>query len=396
MSTEAAKIRIAFRERYGRDDARVYKAPGRVNLIGEHTDYNDGFVMPLAIDFYVFVAIAPRSDRKLVVYSENFDETVEINLDERNPLAEHHWSDYPRGVAVMLERAGHRLGGADLFIRGRVPIGAGLSSSAAIEVAVGYALLDLAGVSIDLVDLARTCQRAENEFVGMRCGLMDQFIACFGQRDSVLMLDCRSLEFKLLPLDQSDASLVICNTMVRHELAASAYNTRRAECEEGVRIAVRSLPDVHSLRDVTAEELTGLRDELPATIYKRCRHVVSENDRVVRSAGALEAADLRRFGELMYESHRSLRDDYEVSCAELDVMVDLARTQDGVFGARMTGGGFGGCTINLVQTQSVDSFRGEIQTNFKNATGIDAEIYVVKPASGVERVVAEATQQAYQ
>ena len=394
MIAEASRLKEAFRELYGRD-AQVYRAPGRVNLIGEHTDYNDGFVMPVAIDRYVWAAIAPRADRKIVVHSSNFGRMVEFDLDERNPQAKGHWSDYPRGVAFVLMQAGYPLRGTDMLIRGDLPIGAGLSSSAAIEVATGYALLDQAGVSIDRIELAKICQRAENEFVGMRCGLMDQFIACFGQLNSSLMLDCRSLEYKLLPLNL-DVSLVIGNTMVKHELAASEYNTRRAECEEGVKITNRSRPDVRALRDVTTVELADLRDEIPDPTYKRCRHVVTENDRVVEGATALESGNPKRFGELMYESHQSLRDDYEVSCMELDLMVALAREQDGVFGARMTGGGFGGCTINLVRTEVVDSFKQTIEMGYAKATGIRPEVYVLKPVNGVEKVVTETTQIAYQ
>src|ERR1700682_3934052 len=294
---------------------RVYRAPGRVNLIGEHTDHNEGFVMPMAIDFSTWVAIAPREDRLLVIRSENFAQTVDFNLDEDVAHGWGHWSDYPRGVALMLERAGHRLLGAEMLIRSEVPIGSGLSSSAAIEIACGFALLDNSGVTVDRRELARLCQQAENEFVGMRCGLMDQFISCFGQTGHVLMLDCRSLEYRLLPLTE-DVKVVVCNTMVKHELASSAYNARRADCEAGVRLFAAALPHVRSLRDVSIEELERFRSELPEVIYRRCRHVVKETGRVVEAAAALERRDMITFGELMRESHRSLRDDYEVSCEE--------------------------------------------------------------------------------
>jgi galactokinase len=376
-------LKQAFRDLYG-DEARVYRAPGRVNLIGEHTDYNDGFVMPAAIGFSAWVAIAPRDDRKLLVCSENFSRSIECDLDGR-PRAAGHWSDYVCGVAVTLEQAGYRLRGASLLIRGDVPIGAGLSSSAAIEVATGYALLSISGHTIDRVELARLCQRAENEYVGMRCGIMDQFISCCGHAGQALLLDCRSLDYRLLPLDQQ-ARLVICNTMVRHELASSAYNQRRAECEAGVRHLARALPHVRALRDVTLAELERHGRDLPEAVWRRCRHVISENARVMEAAAALERGDLWAFGRLMNESHRSLRDDYEVSSDELDLMVKLAGQVEGVYGARMTGGGFGGCTVNLVAAASIAQFERTVTQGYQQVTGRAPEIYVCTAAEGAEEV----------
>jgi galactokinase len=377
-------LRDRFQSFYG-VAPRIYRAPGRVNLIGEHTDYNDGFVLPLAIDFSTWLAIAPRADRKIVIRSENFSESVEFDLDEPNPRGRGHWSDYPRGVAVMLERAGHQLRGADILLRGEVPVGAGLSSSAAVEVAVGYALCANAGLHVDRLQLALACQRAENDFVGMRCGLMDQFISCFGEKGHALLLDCRSLQFKLLPLPE-DVKVVVCNTMVKHELAASEYNVRRAECEEGVRLLAQEISQVRSLRDVSVSDLERLRPKLPDVIYRRCRHIVSENARALAAATALEQGDPVDFGSLMGESHRSLRDDYEVSCAELDLLVELANEVEGVYGSRMTGGGFGGCTVNLVAAASVDLFRQSVATGYAKATGVEPEIYVCTAAQGAEQV----------
>jgi galactokinase len=364
------------------EGARVHRVPARVNLIGEHTDYNDGFVMPAAIDLYTYAAIKPREDRRLVIHSDTFAEGVEVDLDESNPLARGHWSDYVRGVAVTLEREGHRLRGADLAIRSDVPIGAGLSSSAAVEVATACALLENSGIEIDRVELARLCQRAENEFVGMRCGIMDQFIACLGRAVHALMLDCRSLEYRSLPLP-GDIRLVICNTMVKHELASSEYNTRRAECEAGVRHFAKETPNVRALRDVTLEDLERRDAVLPEVIYKRCRHVITENLRVIEAASALESGDLPAFGKLMAASHRSLRDDYEVSCLELDTMVELASQVQGVYGARMTGGGFGGCTINLVQSDHVAEFKRTVALGYEQATGFAPAIFVCSSADGV-------------
>jgi galactokinase len=382
--TKPRELSKAFQSLYG-DQPCIYRAPGRVNLIGEHTDYNNGFVMPAAIDFSTWVAIAPREDRKIVVRSENFSESAEFELDEAEARSKGHWSDYPRGVAVTLEQAGHQLRGANMLIGGDIPIGSGLGSSAALEVATACALLNSAGMKINRLELAKLCQRAENEFVGMRCGLMDQFISCFGETGCALVLDCRSLEHKLLPLPE-DLKVVVCNTLVKHELASSEYNARRAECEAGVRLLSRELPQARSLRDVTNDDLEQFGRELPDTVRRRCRHVVSENARVTEAASALDAGDLKAFGRLMRESHQSLRDDYEVSCEELDLMVDLANQAQGVFGARMTGGGFGGCTVNLVSSASVDLFKQSVATGYAKATGRESEIYICSPARGVERL----------
>jgi len=373
-----------FQSLYG-GQPKLYRAPGRVNLIGEHTDYNQGLVMPAAIDFSTWVAIAPRHDRKLSVRSENFAETVELDLDQPARQGRGHWSDYPFGVAVKLEESGHRLVGANILVSGEVPIGSGLSSSAAIEVATGLALLENSEVTIDRVTLAKLCQQAENEFVGTRCGLMDQFISCFGQAGHALMLDCRGLDYKLLPLPDN-VKLVVCNTMVKHELASSEYNARRADCELGVELLSQKLPHVESLRDVTNGDLQRYKNQLPEVIARRCRHVASENSRVLDAASALERRDLETFGQLMRESHISLRDDYEVSCKELDLMVGLASDVEGVFGARMTGGGFGGCTINLVRSESADSFKQSVASEYLKATGREPEIYVCTAAQGAERI----------
>lgn len=376
----AAKLPEQVRS-LGVGSARVFRAPGRVNLIGEHTDYNDGFVMPAAINFYACVAIAPRKERKLEIHSDNFSESVELDLNGRPPQRRNHWSDYVIGVAVMLERAGHQLAGANLQIWGDVPIGAGLSSSAALEVAAGLAFVEAFHLGVGRAELARLCQRAENEFVGARVGIMDQFISCFGHKGKAMFLDCRSLQYRGVPLPD-DVSLVICNTMVKHKLAAGEYNTRRAECEEGVRILSRRLPQIRALRDVNLADLERYKSELPDTIFKRCRHVISENARVVDASAALERGDLSAFGRLMAESHRSLRDDYEVSCAELNLMVDLAEKVDGVFGARMTGGGFGGCTINLVQSEAVADFQRRVGPAYEKATGLSPQIFVSSAAAG--------------
>jgi galactokinase len=359
--------------------AQVYRAPGRVNLIGEHTDYNDGFVMPAAIEFYTWIAVAPRHDRTLVVQSTNFPDSIEVDLEAHEPTPRNHWSDYVVGVAVMLERAGYRLRGAHLLVHGEVPIGAGLSSSAAIEVATGLALLGISGLDMQRVELAKLCQDAENGFVGARCGIMDQFISCCGRIGHAVLLDCRSLDYRLLLLP-GGVSLVICNTMVKHRLANGEYNARRAESEEGVRRLSSLLPHVRALRDVSLNDLQRHFAILPETVYKRCRHVVTENTRVTDAASSLERGDLHAFGKLMHDSHVSLRDDYQVSCAELDLMVDLAQKSAGVLGARMTGAGFGGCTINLVRTEAVPEFQRDVASAYEKLTGLAPQI-IVTPAA---------------
>ena len=387
MMTEKAKLQEAqeqFKARFGQWP-RVYRAPGRVNLIGEHTDYNEGLVMPAAIQFHVWVAATARNDRKLLAHSTIFSEIVEIDLQSQDLRPRNHWSDYVLGIAMMLEQSGHALRGANLMILGDVPIGSGLSSSAALEVASGFALLATSGMPVDRTELAKLCQRAENEVVGARVGIMDPFVSCFGCSGQALMLDCRTLQYDLLPVS-SEAQLVICNTMVKHSLASGEYNTRRAECEEAVRVLSRCLPHVRALRDVTLADLAHHTGELQPSVYRRCRHVITENLRVTDAADALRKNDLPEFGRLMGESHCSLRQDYEVSCAELDLLVELAQKQPGVYGSRMTGGGFGGCTINVVDGQAVDNFQRNIFRDYQRLTGRAPQIFVSPPAGGAGEV----------
>ena len=371
-----------FRARFG-SPANVYRAPARVNLIGEHTDYNDGFVLPAAIEFYCWIAAAPRSDRNLVIHSENFSETIETSIDSISPSGKKHWSNYPLGVAWSLERSGRRLRGANILVSGDVPLGAGLSSSAAIEVAVGFALLHENGHAIDRLDLAKLCQQAESEFVGTRCGIMDQFVSCHGRASHAVLIDCRSLKSEFVKLPPG-IQLVICNTMVKHELGTSEYNVRRAECEERVRKLREVLPEIRALRDVTLAQLGQHRGILDPKVYARCRHILTENARVLAAVQTFERGDLSTLGTLMRDSHFSLRDDYEVSCRELDLMVEVAVAQRGVIGARMTGGGFGGCTVNLVESDSVDAFKENVAAEYLSKTGLRPEIYVSRSCDGAE------------
>ena len=364
---------------------RIFRAPGRVNLIGEHTDYNDGFVLPAAINFSTWVTLAPLQDNLLEIFSENFNEQIAIRLGDADIKPRGHWSDYVIGVAVVLQKAGHSLRGAHLKIRGEVPIGSGLSSSAALEVATACALVANSNLNIDRLELAKLCRRAENEFVGARVGIMDQFVSLHGKANKALLLDCRSLHYELRPMS-TDTSLVVCNTMVKHELASSKYNQRREECEAGVKHLAQMLPNVTALRDVTLEQLDRYGKNMPGVIYRRCRHVVTENARALEAGEALVSNDLNRFGQLMYESHRSLRDDYEVSCVELDLMVDLASKTEGVYGARMTGGGFGGCTVNLVAREQEENFKRFVAEGYERETSLKPEIFVCEPSDGAGEV----------
>jgi len=375
-----------FRRVFGREP-RIYRAPGRVNLIGEHTDYNDGFVLPAALELATFAAVATRPDRKLRVRSLLMDEAREFDLDEAEPQPRKEWSDYVRGVALMLMRAGHNLTGVDMLLDGNVPLGSGLSSSAALEVSVGYALLSAAGSAVDLTALALIGQRAENEFVGMRCGIMDQFIACHGAAGKALLIDCRSLDSRLVPIDPK-ARLVICNTMVHHEHVASEYNTRRRDCERGVELLRPVLPEIRALRDVSRAELERYAGRLPEVVYRRCKHVVTENDRTERAAAALEEGDLALAGRLMAESHKSMRDDFEITVPEVDRMVELNAAVPGVYGARMTGGGFGGCTISLVEAGAVERFTATVAPAYQAATGLTPVIFASSPGAGVGPVAA--------
>lgn len=360
---------------------KLFRAPGRVNLIGEHTDYNDGFVMPAAIEFATVIAAAPREDRRLVISSSGFGD-AEFDLSQpNNRIAEHHWSDYIVGTAVTLEKAGYRLKGANLLVESDVPSGAGLSSSAAVEVATALALTETSLFSLSKIELIKICQRAENEFVGMRCGIMDQFISTLGKAAHSLMIDCRSLDFTAVPLP-AEVRLVICNSMVKHQHAGGEYNQRRLECEAGVKHFAQFKPGTSALRDVSIEEFESNKNGLSEIIARRCRHIISENNRVVSATSALAENNVAAFGTLMNQSHFSMRDDYEISCCEIDTLVEIAQAAEGVYGARMTGGGFGGCTINLVKVEFVEDFCRKLHEQYKISTGIDCEIYVTSASDG--------------
>jgi len=386
VKRETSSVRRRFAKIFGGEPGAVVRAPGRVNLIGEHTDYNDGYVLPVAIDRSVLVAAALRGDRQVVIHALDFGESTKFSLDDIRPDQAQTWSNYQRGVAYFLEERGITLPGLNAVVIGDVPIGSGLSSSAAVEVSMAYTWQVLAGFEMSRVELALLCQRAENEFVGINCGIMDQFVSALGQRDHALLIDCRSLDHQPVPLP-TGVAIVVADTMKRRGLVDSEYNTRRRECEEGVRILQRYLPEAQALRDVSVAQFKAQSSKLKAqNVRRRCRHIIYENERVLKSVTALRAGDLAAFGQLVNESHISLRDDYEVSCPELDIMAEAAWRVDGVYGSRMTGAGFGGCTVSLVAEEAIEDFRSQVATAYEEATGIVPQIYVCRAEDGVSKL----------
>ncbi|MDQ3702644.1 MAG: galactokinase [Chloroflexota bacterium] len=396
MLEAVERLRQTFRHQFGGEPEVIARAPGRVNLIGEHTDYNDGFVLPVAIDREVRVAARRRGDSEVHLFAASFGRSTEFRIDDIQHHPRERWSNYERGVALMLQRRGFHFEGFDAVVEGDVPAGAGLSSSAAVEVATGTAISALFGLDVDPVQLALLSQQAENEFVGVNCGIMDQFISALGRRDHALFLDCRSLETRHVPLraagaagatgltveGNAGAQIVVADTAVKRGLVDSEYNRRRAECEEAVRRLSHWLPGIKALRDVTPEQLERHSGELPEVVHRRARHVVTENARVLASVDALIAGDLPAFGRLMDESHVSLRDDYEVTVPQLDVMVAAAHAVPGVLGSRMTGAGFGGCTVSLVRADAVVTFTRDVPQAYRAQTGLDPNIYVCRAVDG--------------
>jgi len=380
-----AALRAAFTAQYGTPPDIVVRAPGRVNLIGEHTDYNDGYVFPIAIDRSVLVAASARADRTVRLYAADFDQRDRFALDQIVHAEQQRWSNYQRGVAAMLEERGFHLPGLDVAMASDVPIGAGLSSSAAIEVGTAVTWQTIGGFELERTELALLCQRAENVFVGVNCGIMDQFISALGRAGAALLIDCRSLEYEPVGLPASGA-VVIMDTKVQRGLTDSAYNTRRAECEEGVRLLQAHLPSIRALRDVSPALFERYAGALPEDVRRRCRHVVYEDQRVLDGIAALERGDPTAFGELMNASHVSLRDDYEVSSVELDAMVEAAWAAPGVIGARMTGGGFGGCAVALVEAGHAEAFSAQVAVAYKERTGIVPSLYICTAEPGADVV----------
>ncbi|HEV2616034.1 MAG TPA: galactokinase [Candidatus Acidoferrales bacterium] len=383
--TSPEALRKYFEDLFG-GSPRIFRAPGRVNLIGGHLDYNEGWVLPIAIDRSCFIAAKVRDDRRLRLHSVQMQETFECDLDAARP-GKHHWSNYVRGVAWALRETGRAIQGADIVISNDVPMGAGLSSSAALEVSTGFALLRLSNLEMESVELARASQRAENEYVGMRCGIMDQLVACCGRRGNALLIDCRSLEIELVPFDEGSAAVVVANTMVKHALAASSeYNRRREECDDAVARIRAVRPEVRTLRDVSWPEIEQLASIWPDNVRRRARHVTTEMLRVHAAAAALRKRDFVELGRLISEAHASLDKDYEVSSTELNLMVELAGKIPGFLGARMTGAGFGGCTVNLVEVNDAAEFAGKLAKSYEEQTHIQPDVYVCHASDGVEEI----------
>jgi galactokinase len=393
MKVEELKSR--FLDIFGGDieTIRVFSSPGRVNLIGEHTDYNGGYVLPAALTVSSNVAVRPRNDRQINLIAADLNIMVNASLDRLYEFKDFKWGNYQLGVADELQKAGYKLTGCDMLFYDTVPLGAGLSSSAAIEVATGLALVSLANFAngieekIDMKDLALISQKAENNFVGVNCGIMDQFASAMGRRNHAIFLNCDTLDYRHIPLNLEGLGMVITNTNKKRSLADSKYNERRSECEAGFKILKAVLPDVSCLGEVKLPELlehSGLFES--ETIYKRVLHVVSEDERVKNSVEALEKYDIKRFGELMYESHESLRINYEVTGSELDTLVNEAEKIKGVFGSRMTGAGFGGCTVSIVEDGAVEEFIDRVGRNYTEKTGLNASFYVCNTGDGGREV----------
>lgn len=378
---DTQELGTSFQKTFGRRHNWTIQAPGRVNLIGEHTDYNDGFVFPAAIDRHVTILASARSDREVHAFSTDFSQKTSFALENISRDSTATWSNYIRGVILQLEKHGYEVPGMDLLVAGNVPIGSGLSSSAALEVATAETCRVLGDLEIEKVQMALVCQAAEREFVGVNCGIMDQFVSALAEERTALFLDCRDLSYSLIPLDVP-ARIVVCDTRVQRRLDGSAYNQRRSECEEAVRILSGHFPGIRALRDAAMGQLARCSDELTPTIRRRARHVISENDRVLEAVDLLKKGRIPEFGRLLYQSHESLRDDYEVSCKELDTMVQLAAEHEGTLGARMTGAGFGGCTVNLVRTEAIEDFCAHMKVGYERETGLTPNVYVCKPSRG--------------
>ena len=380
------KLIQQFQELYkGEGEIRSYFAPGRVNLIGEHTDYNGGHVFPCALTLGTYGIVRSRSDRKLRFYSANFERlgVIETSLDELVPDPKANWTNYPKGVMWAFEKRGYKLNhGLDILIYGNIPNGSGLSSSASLEVLTGVILKDTYGFDVSMVDIALIGQDSENNFNGCNCGIMDQFASAMGKKDHAIFLDTNTLHYEYAPVVLEDAKIVITNSKVKHSLVDSAYNDRRNECETALK-ELKAAVKIESLGELTEEEYEAHKDVIKDAVrQKRAKHAVYENQRTIRAVEALKNQDVELFGKLMNASHESLRYDYEVSCEEIDILVDLAQAMPGVLGSRITGGGFGGCTVSIVKNDAVDTFISEIGKTYQEKVGHEAEFYVVDIGDG--------------
>lgn len=387
MSIYPQKITEAFQSVFSKKPVLIVRAPGRINLIGEHTDYNDGFVLPAAIDKAIYFAISPRLDKVCKLYAADLNDSHEFTLDTIQKSSK-SWANYLIGVTSELISAGHSiLNGFEVAFGGDVPNGAGLSSSAAVESGMGFALSQLFELNVGKLELALIAQRAEHHFAGLQCGIMDMFASIHGKTQSVIRLDCRDLSYEYFPFNFTDYQLVLCNSGVKHTLADSAYNTRRQECEEGVAILKHFYPEIHSLRDVALEQVEAHCADFSENVYRRCRYVTGEIERVITACQDLQRGDLVAFGKKMYETHEGLSKDYEVSCVELDFLVEQTRLKDSVLGARLMGGGFGGCTINIVKSEKVHDFMTEMNLAYQHQFNRNLSCHVVSITNGVEKLL---------
>jgi len=363
----------------------LFRSPGRVNLIGEHTDYNMGYVLPAAIDKAIYFAITPRSDKQCCVYAMDMKDEYVFSIDNLSS-SEKGWPNYLMGVIDQFVKSNYCIKGFNCVFGGDIPIGAGMSSSAALEAGLAFALNSIFELQIDKLALVKLAQKAENQFVGVKCGIMDQYINIFGIRDNVLRIDCRSLEYKYYPFAFDNLAIVLFDTCVAHSLASSEYNRRREECSDGIKIIKKKYPDVCYLRDVSVDIIQEFKDNIDPTIYRRCKYVVEENDRLLRACTELEKGNLKAFGMNMNRTHEGLSGDYEVSCAELDYLVELVKDNPYVYGSRMMGGGFGGCTINLIEKDYVEQIKQILTDKYKHRFKIDLKTYITKISSGTEFV----------
>ncbi|RZK36241.1 MAG: galactokinase [Hymenobacter sp.] len=384
------ELSAAFEQHFGAAPTLLVRAPGRINLIGEHTDYNDGLVLPAAIDREIRFALRLTDTNRIRLAAIDLNDTYEVAVADVKPLEQGHWANYQLGVVAGLLREGADIKGFDCAFGGNVPNGAGLSSSAAVECGVAWGLCEMLKLNLDRMKLAHIAQTAEHEYAKVMCGLMDQFASLFGRGGHVVELDCRSLEYCYFPFNTDDSRIVLCNSGVKHALADSEYNTRRKECARGVEVLQKRNPNIKSLRDATLPEIEAAKDELGEVIARRCRYVVEENQRVIDFTKQLaEHGSLSQVGQLLYASHAGLRDDYQVSCPELDTLVELSRQAPGCFGARMMGGGFGGCTINLVATDKVKDFLAHMKQGYHDQLGLKLDTYVTTLADGVGELLNE-------
>jgi len=371
-------------EEYGQDPDIIAQAPGRVNLIGEHTDYNEGFVLPMAIDYYVRVALSRRKDQHLRFFSSDLQDRKRTSLSNLRFKKEDRWANYPKGIISVLLNRGYDIGGLSFTVMGNVPIGVGLSSSAALEVATAYAVQKLLGIEISGPELARLAQEAENSFVGVQCGIMDQFVSRMAQAGSAMFIDTRNMEYRHIPINLLTVKILITNSSVPRSLVDSEYNQRRAECEKCVSL-LSARKSGRSLRDYSAADLRDSMGLIPETTRKRCLHVVEENERVREAEGALKKNDIVSFGKLMNRSHESLRDQYEVSCPELDWLVKRAWETEGVYGSRMTGAGFGGCTVTLIEEEAIPKYEARLEA-YEKIFSFKPETFLCHPADGARIV----------